>query len=130
MIGVSEYTKTSPRIAPIVARVTMKGCSLKRAMKSPFTAPATAPTTKQIKMARSRGIPPFDKPETMIAARATTDPTERSMPPVRTTTSMPRLSSPLVTACRPRLLRLRWVKKTSDTVAVMTRRSTKAPMKA
>ncbi len=117
-------------MAPIVARVTMKDCSLKRAMKKPFTAPASTPTAMQIRIARDRGSPPLDMPETMTAASATTEPTERSIPPVRITTSIPRLSMPLVTACRPRLLRLRWVKKTSDTVAVKTRRRTKATMKA
>ncbi|MBM2844505.1 MAG: hypothetical protein HW404_2342 [Anaerolineales bacterium] len=86
--------------------------------------------TRQTRIASGSAIPSFDKPETMTAASATTEPTERSMPPVRITTSIPRLSKPLVTACRPRLLRLRWVKKTSDTVAVMTSRTRKATMKA
>ena len=66
-------------------------------------------------MAAGMGSPARSSmPETTMAAKATTGPTDRSMPPVRITTSMPRLMSPLVTICRSRLLMLRWVKNTSD----------------
>ncbi len=69
-------------------------------------------------------------PETTIAANATTGPTDRSMPPVRMTTSIPRLINPLVTIWRSRLLMLRCVKNTSDIEAATMSSRKKAARKA
>ena len=80
----------------MVARVTMKGCSLKRAMKKPLAEPTKRPTARATAMARGVGMA-FWSPVAMIPQRATVHPTERSTPPVRMTMSIPMLMRPLVT---------------------------------
>ena len=49
----------------------------------------------------------------MMPHRATVQPTDRSMPPVRMTMSIPMLMRPFVTTCREMLRRFREVKNVS-----------------
>ena len=72
-------------------------------------APAAIPKRKDAQT----GIPQCTQaPAAKIAVNATTDPTDRSTPPVRITKSIPRDNKPIVVICRIRLVRLFAVKKT------------------
>ena len=66
----------------------------------------------------------------MIPHSATVEPTDRSTPPVRITTSMPMLMRPLVTIWREMLMRFLEVKKVSETSELMRISTTKIPTKA
>ena len=66
----------------------------------------------------------------MIPPNAMIAPTDRSIPPLRMTKSMPRLISPFVTIWRAKLIKFDWVKKLSDESAAVTRSTTKSAMKA
>ena len=107
---------------PIVASVTMKGCSRKREMMMPLMRPASVPAATAT--ASAAGMPSLSAtPANNTPPSATTEPTLRSMPPVRITISMPRLISPLATIWRSRLPILRSVKNASvNTAAIVSRR--------
>ena len=81
---------TAARAAAKVARVTMIGGSLPRAIRRPLSRPQAAPVPKAARQARSR------LPCVRVATKAsamplspTTEPTETSMPPVAITSVMP-----------------------------------------
>ena len=101
----------TPRRAVMVTRVAMKACTLPLAMMRPLTPPSRAPaprvrgTTSQIGSSMA----------TMVAARAphraSTEPTDRSMPAVRMTSVMPTAMMALTEVWRSMLSRLSAVKK-------------------
>ena len=65
----------------------------------------------------------------MIPVNPTIDPTDRSIPPVRITISIPRASRPVVTIWRSRLVRLLSVRNDSLVVAATMTRITNAAAK-
>lgn len=70
------------------ASVTTNGASWKRATNVPLTMPKAIPETMPTSMASGTGSPD-DSPAATMPEKATTEPTERSIPPVRMTVSMP-----------------------------------------
>ena len=72
------------------ASVTMKGCSRNRSIKKPMQAPNTVPITNTSGMA-AVGLQPWRSTSdaSTIVVNATTEPTDRSMPPDRMTNVMP-----------------------------------------
>ena len=103
-----------PAQLPIVARVTMNGCRSNRATSQPLSQPTATPMASATRIASEKCICACS-PVASRPASASTEPTERSMPPVRITISIPRLRKPLVTICRETLTMLRWVRKASET---------------
>ncbi len=98
----SPSSRAKPRTAVSVPSVTMKGGSLKPAIRPPLIAPQTRPVTSP---AGRPSQPSQSEPGSLettsatIAAAARIEPTERSMPEVRMTKVMPAASTTLIDAC-------------------------------
>ena len=75
-----------PRATDIIASVAMKGGTRKAVMSTPDTIPQRPAATRAIRMETGSGTPTTlaSQPITIMAS-ARTDPTERSMPPMRIT---------------------------------------------
>ena len=79
--------------------MTMNGGSLRKAINTPFSRPKPKPVNN------AAGTPSQPHPgiseaiSAAIAEAASTDPTDRSMPPVRMTKVMPAPSTVLMAAC-------------------------------
>ena len=90
----SVSTSVAPRKMDIVARVTIMGWSLKRAMNTPLNRPPIAPMAIAASTARITGPPE----ETIRAAtapeKASTEPMEMSMPPSRIAKQTPAARMP------------------------------------
>jgi hypothetical protein len=97
-------------------------------MKKPFAKPITRPTHRATKMATGVGITLWS-PQAMIPHRATVQPTDRSMPPVRMTMSIPMLMRPFVTTCREILRRFLDVKNVSRSRELTRNRTAKIARK-
>ena len=67
----------------------MNGWTSKYSMTRPIISPRSGPTTSTVPTASGIGHPAFKVVATMTVDSATTDPTLRSMPPVRITNVMP-----------------------------------------
>ena len=76
-------------------RVTMKGTTRKRVINSPLSNPNRAQTNTAV-TAAARGPNPvlFNNQAITTVPRATTEPTERSIPPEMITSVMPRAAIP------------------------------------
>ena len=94
----------------------MNGATPKRVTIVPLIAPTPAPTAStMITTAHTGGnsvtsrkptVSPSSRTPATIPASPTIEPTERSMPPVRITISMPIASSALIATCRVIVTRL------------------------
>jgi len=113
-IDCSDMTYVRPRINVIIARVTTNGASLNRATMNPLISPQNAPLEMPIKNDNQTGSPQCTVAvAARIAEKPTTDPTERSIPPVKITKSIPNDNNPgIVGICRIILVRLFEVKNT------------------
>ena len=118
--------KAKPLAIVIIARVTTKGGIRKRVMKKPLKAPRNAPRSKPIMMPRGTPmlgeggermvkwaivIPFFITPVQMTAAKATIEPTERSIPAVMMTKVIPTATIVLMEICLKTLRKLSIVRK-------------------
>ncbi len=128
-MGTSEYTNARPRTVVSAASVTTNGASPNLATSVPLTSPKPTPDATPTSMASGMGIP-ATRPAVTMPEKATTDPTDRSMPPVRMTTSMPNASRPVVTICLSRLVRLAGVRNVSEVSAAVPAISTMSATKA
>src|SRR5271165_3105277 len=72
-----------------VASVGTKGDILRRVMQSPFMIPMPEAPSRLIRIARGTGHPCVRRKATMTAVIPQTDPTDKSMPPVRMTRVIP-----------------------------------------
>ena len=110
----------------IAARVTMKGCTLSRAMTSPLSAPTAPQARTAMAMAAaicSAGAPAGpamrQRRRHQRGGKRQTLPTLRSMPPVRMTNVMPREMIPIRETCRRMSVRLpSWKKMREPSDAV------------
>ena len=94
----------------IEARVMMKAWMPKKVTPIPLTMPTAVPTASAAASAPGTPASVVTVIENMIPTRARIDPTERSMPEVRTTNVMPTATTPVMDACRATLVRF-WVAK-------------------
>ena len=94
MVSPSAMVYAAPRAMDIIARVAIMGCSLNLEIIKPLNAPQAAPTARAAITPTAEGMPPSTTslPIT-IPVKATTDPTEISMPPVKITTLTPSAST-------------------------------------
>ncbi len=67
----------------------MKGCTLKYCTSTPDISPKTAPIATIATIARTDGTPALTSITPETEAKATTAPTDRSMPPARITKVSP-----------------------------------------
>ena len=94
----SAASRDSPRTAVIAPNVTMKAGRRKKAIRLPLMAPIVRPTSRAAGIARlDAGPSVIDTAVTAETAR--TEPTARSMPPVRMTKVNPVASTMLIEAC-------------------------------
>src|SRR3989442_3714268 len=89
-----------------IPSVAMKGCTLPRVITRPLTSPSSAPTARPPPMPTSTGRPAASSPAITAPESASTEPTLRSMPPVRITNVMPAAMTALMETCRAMLSRL------------------------
>ena len=95
----------NPRISSIPPRVTMKGCSLSRVMSNPCPRPISRATAKATGIPIHSGYPSppvagEDSLAMITPVRPTTEPIDRSMPPVMITKPMPIAKIPSIEICR------------------------------
>src|SRR3990172_9098960 len=110
----SVYTSVSPRAIVRVASVAMNGATLPYATAMPLTAPNPVPTASPASNATASGAPPFNTPASTAPAMARTEPTDRSIPPVRITNVMPAAMIALIETWRVTLSRLPTVRNDGD----------------
>jgi len=108
--------KPNPLTTDIRARVAINGAILCTDTRYPDILPTRSPHARDTIIARGSGIDRVNKAHN-TPTMATIDPTERSMPPVSITSSIPILMIPTGVTCRIRLNKLAGVKNTSDTIA-------------
>src|SRR6185312_9621293 len=89
-----------PRATPIIPRVTMKGIMLKPAMITPLTNPTAAPTPRVSAMATAAECPFTSVVAPTTLARATTEPTLKSIPPLTMIMVIPSAPMATITVCR------------------------------
>jgi len=108
----------SPRAPVIMPRVTMKGATPPLVTSTPFTNPQVAPVRRPTAMGMMTGWSPgCAKVAQATPLRATTEPRERSTPPVSSTKVTPTARMPLMETCRATLVRFEAVAKLSVAVA-------------
>ena len=88
-----------PRNAVMVISVAMKGCRRPLVTSVPLIMPKQVPMASVRSIAIPTGMPPLIKVAQNAMVRASTDPTDRSMPPVRMTQVMPNAMKPLMEDC-------------------------------
>ena len=89
-----------PRSAVIAPSVTTNGMSRNRPTQTPISAPI-AVATATATMTATKGLePPFRSRATITVVSATSEPVERSMPPVTMTSVIPRAQIATTTLCR------------------------------
>ena len=119
----------------IVPSVTMNGTTRRPVTSAPFTSPQMPPPTTPA-IAAARGDQPWPSASaTMTVVSATTDPTERSMPPETTITVMPSAAAHTIAVCRAISSRLPGRKKlapikVANVIVTKSRPSTGPPAPA
>src|ERR1044071_241511 len=111
-----------PRAIPIMPRVTMKGIMRKTAMMRPLINPITPATAMVRAMAAPGPKPRTSEVAPTTPARATTEPTLKSMPPLTMIMVMPSAPMATITVCSRMILQLVPVKKVSRTVGLRENR--------
>ena len=106
-----EYTRAAPRIRLMVPRVTMNGCRPSFEIMVPLTTPTATPSRMPRPMAMGTLMPCSMLVVTTIPTRATSEPTERSMPPWMMTRVMPTAIMPLIEDWTTMLVRFSRVRK-------------------
>src|SRR5438093_1325328 len=106
--------------------VAMKGWTLPRVTTRPSSSPNAAPTANPAPMPTSSGRPAESRPAMTAPETASTEPTLRSMPPVRMTKVMPAAITALMETCRAMLSRLLTVRNDSLRSERMTTSNAKA----
>src|SRR5262245_61961353 len=108
-------TSTTPRAIPSMPSVTMNGGRLAYETSAPFTRPAATASTMPPRIATGMGTPWMSNSAVAHPDRPSTDPTDRSMPAVRITSSWPTAMMPKMATWRARLARLLPVRNWSET---------------
>src|SRR5438309_321747 len=106
--------------------VAIKGCTLPRVTIRPSRSPNAAPTASPAPLPTSSGRPAESMPAMTAPDTASTEPTLRSMPPVRMTKVMPAAITALMETCRAMLSRLLTVRNDSLRSERMTTSNAKA----
>ena len=118
-IGLPDVmTSAIPLAILIIARVDMNGGILIRlVIRIPFAIPHTAPARIPITIETGRFHPStFKNTPVTTPLRAATEPTERSMPPVKITYDIPTDTIPMIDTCRNTLSTFLTVKKYGDNI--------------
>src|SRR2546430_677473 len=107
-------TSTMPRAMPSMPSVTMNGGRLAYATRAPLTSPAATATASPARIASGIGTPWKSSSAATQPDSPSTDPTDRSIPAVRMTSSWPIAMMPKMATWRARLDRLLAVRNWSD----------------
>src|SRR3954452_561157 len=110
----SVRTSTTPRAIPSMPSVTMNGGSLPYATSEPLKTPIAAPAAMPTRIAGTIPVPCTSSSAVIAPVRPSTDPTDRSMPAVRMTSSWPTAMIPKTATCRARFARLSPVRNSVD----------------
>ena len=124
-----EAISAAPRAIVIAASVVTKDGSFRNAIRRPEQSPTVAPTSIVSPTAAPGIICCTHSAETTLPS-AETEPTDRSIPRVRMTNSIPTAIRPVPETCRSTFMRFRSVRNTSDMLAAMassTNRITAGP---
>src|SRR5690625_5002383 len=110
------------------ARVTMNGAIRPYATNTPLKAPSSTPVRRPSSIARMGSTPATALPAAIAPAKASSEPTDRSMPAPMITTVMPKASSAFTVICRSTFMMLPTVRNLSErkertTVMAMNARS-------
>ena len=119
------YTSVAPRKIVIVAKVAINGATLPYVMMSPLAAPSAIPIRQQSAMLMTGSMPLLIMPAINAVESANSEPTERSIPPVRMTKVMPKEISALTETCRSRFDRLDGLRNVGLRTVKMTNSSTR-----
>src|SRR5207302_4979103 len=111
------YTSVAPRAIVSIARVTMNGATRPLATARPFTTPNPAPAASPARRLNANGTPPFSAPAMIAPARASSEPTDRSIPAVRMTKVIPAAMIALMETCRATLSRFSAVRNEGESSA-------------
>src|SRR5712691_4659516 len=99
-------TRAPPRAMLIMPRVAMKAGRRPLVISMPFTRPQVPPTAMPAAMAAPVGQPARNAAASTTPASASSEPTERSMPPERITKVIPTAITALMLVCSATLSRL------------------------
>src|ERR671916_248155 len=114
----SVSTSTTPRAMPSMPSVAMNGGRLTAATSRPLMTPHRTPTPSPARMATGIPAPRTSSSAAIAPARPSTEPTDRSMPAVRMTSSWPTAMIPKIATCRARLDRLLPVRNSSEAIVI------------
>src|SRR5882672_6508661 len=122
----SVYTSVAPRKMVSPPRVAMNGARRAYPTNTPLNKPSKAPTTSAAIIASAGGHSATENPAASAPLKASTDPTERSIPPARITVVIPKASRALTEICRRTLIRFVVARKVGDSSDSATTRATRA----
>ena len=89
----------NPLNTVIVINVAMNGCKRPFVTNTPLIIPNTTPNTNATIIAIATGVPLAIKLAHIAVVRANTEPTDKSIPPVKITQVIPKAISPFIEDC-------------------------------
>src|SRR6185295_9066125 len=104
-------TRAAPRAMLIMPRVAMNAGRRPFVMRRPFTSPLAPPTPSPARMAAGTGQPPCSAQASTTPESASSEPTDRSIPPERITNVIPRAMTALMLVCSITLSRFETERK-------------------
>src|SRR5467141_4170547 len=107
-------------------RVAMNGARRAYPTNIPLNIPSNAPTARAAIIASAGGHSATENPAASAPLKASTDPTERSIPPARITVVIPKASRALTEICRRTLIRFVVARKLGDSSDSASTRATRA----
>ena len=123
----SEISSAAPRATYSIPSVAMKGATLNRVTRMPFTSPTSVPTASETSTTtHTAGYSTTSKASIRSPCSSTpattpespsVDPTDRSMPPLRMTNSMPSARIAFIATCLVIVMRFDTVRNESDSSA-------------
>ncbi len=122
--------KVRPRPTLSMPSVATKGGTASRATSTPLIEPSAVPVATPARMPTSGwwALMPVTRLPATIPEMASSEPTERSMPPQSTTKVIPMARMPLMEVCRRTLAQLPQVRKNSLAKVRTTQRTKKTTM--
>ncbi len=115
-----------PLYTVMVISVAIKGCRRPFVTSTPLIRPKPVPMASDRNMATPTGMPPAIKLAQNAVVNASTEPTERSIPPVSITQVIPKAIKPLMDDCRSNDKKLLTVRNSGLITPITRTRRTRA----
>jgi hypothetical protein len=123
----SASMSAPPRAMLIMPSVAMNGGSRPKVTRRPLARPHTRPTISPMPIPTGTGSPAASERPSAMPASASTDPTDRSMPPETMTNVMPTATIALIAVCSSTFRRFDTVRKCGVAAHSIRHRTTRPP---